>query len=63
MRKQKIKNKGTYLTEPIYNIALYYCNKNFDLHKRNSTRALFSIIVITDYLHNITKKVLEKKGK
>ena len=63
MKKQKIKNKRTYITEPIYNIALYYCNRNYGFHKRNSKRALSSVIVITDYLHNITKKNLEKNEK
>ena len=61
MKKQRIKNKGKYITEPIYNIALYYCNKNYGFHKRNSKRALSSVIVITDYLHNIAKEKLEKK--
>ena len=63
MKKQKIRNKKTYITEPIYNIALYYCNRNYGFHKRNSKRTLSSVIVITDYLQNITRKVLEKKVK
>lgn len=61
MKKQKIRNKRTYITEPIYNIVLYYCNKNYGFNKRNSKRALSSVIVITDYLHNITKKHTQKK--
>lgn len=60
MKKQKIRNKSTYITEPIYNIALYYCNRNYGFHKRNSKRALSSVIAITDYLHNITRKTLKK---
>lgn len=56
MKKQKIKNKKTYITEPIYNIALYYCNRNYGFHKRNSKRALSSVIAITDYLRNVSKK-------
>ena len=63
MKKQKIKNKRTYVTEPIYNIAFYYCNRNYGFHKRNSKRALLSVIAITEYLHNITKKTLEKGEK
>ena len=62
MKKQKIKNKNTYITEPIYNIALYYCNRDYGFHKRNSKRVLSSVIAITDYLQNISKKQA-KKGK
>lgn len=61
MKKQKIRNKRTYITEPIYNIALYYCNKNYGFHKRNSKRVLSSVIVITNYLHNITEKHTKKR--
>lgn len=60
MRKQKIQNKRTYITEPIYNIALYYCNRNYGFHKRNSKRALSAVIAITDYLHNISEKQTKK---
>lgn len=56
MKKQKIKNERAYITEPFYNIALYYCNRNYGFHKRNSKRALSSVIAITDYLHNIFEK-------
>lgn len=56
MKKQKIRNKRTYNTEPIYNIALYYCNRDYGFHKRNSKRALSSVIAITNYLHNVSKK-------
>ena len=62
MKKQKIRNKRTYITEPIYNIALYYCNRNYGFHKRNSKRALSSVMAITDYMHNVSKKQA-KKGK
>ena len=62
MKKQKIRNKRTYITEPIYNIALYYCNRNYGFHKRNSKRSLSSAIAITDYLHNIYKKQTKKKA-
>lgn len=63
MKKQKIRNKSKYITEPIYNIALYYCNRNYGFHKRNSKRTLSSVIVITDYLCNVSKKVSEKHIK
>lgn len=63
MKKQKIKNKKTYITEPIYNIALYYCNRNYGFHKRNSKRALSSVIAITNYLSNVSKKQTKKNEK
>lgn len=63
MKKQKIRNKSKYITEPIYNIALYYCSRNYGFHKRNSKRALSSVIAITDYLHNVSKKQIKKSVK
>lgn len=63
MRKQKIRNERTCITEPIYNIALYYCSKNYGFHKRNSKRSLSSVIAITDYLHNVCKKRTKKNAK
>ena len=63
MKKQRIRNKRTSITEPIYNIALYYCNRNYGFHKRNSKRALSSVIAITNYLHNVSKKQTKKSVK
>lgn len=63
MKKQKIRNERAYITEPIYNIALYYCNRNYSFHKRNSKRVLSSVIVITNYLHNVLKKETKKSVK
>lgn len=63
MKKQKIRNKRTYITEPIYNIALYYCNRNYGFYKRNSKRAVSSVIAITDYLNNVSKKQAKKSVK
>lgn len=63
MKKQKIRNKRLYITEPVYNIAFYYCNRNYDFYKRNSKRALSSVIVITEYLHNVSKKQAKKSVK
>lgn len=63
MKKQKIRNERAYITEPTYNIALYYCDRNYSFHKRNSKRALSSVIAITDYLHNIPKKQTKKNVK
>lgn len=63
MKKQKIRNKRAYITEPIYNIALYYCNRDYGFHKKNSKRALSSVIAITDYLQNVSKKRTKKGVK
>ena len=63
MKKQKIRNKRTGITEPIYNIALYYCNRDYGFHKKNSKRVLSSVIAITDYLHNVSKKRTKKGVK
>lgn len=63
MRKQKIRNEITSITEPIYNIASYYCNRNFDIYKRNSTRALYSAIAISEYSYNEYKKQTKKNEK
>ena len=63
MKKQKIRNKRTLITEPIYNIAFYYCNRDYSFHKRNSKRALSSVIAITDYLRNVSKKRGKKRVK
>lgn len=63
MKKQRIINGRTYITEPIFNIAFYYCNRDYGFHKRNSKRALSSVIAITDYLHNISKKQAKKSVK
>ena len=63
MKKQKIRNKRTYITEPIYNIAFYYCSRDYGFCKRNSKRALSTVIAITDYLHNVCKKQTKKNKK
>lgn len=63
MKKRRIRNKKVCITEPIYNIALYYCNRNYGFHKRNSKRALSSVIVITDYLHNVSKEQIKESTK
>ena len=63
MKKQRIRNKRTYITEPIYNIAFYYCSRNYSFHKKNSKRASSSVIAITNYLHNVSKKQAKKSLK
>lgn len=63
MKKQRIRNERTYITEPIYNSVFYYCSKNYGFRKRNSKRTLSSVIVITDYLQNVSKKRAKKNTK
>lgn len=63
MKKQRVINNRTCITEPIYNIVFYYCSRNYGFHKRNSKRALSSVIAITDYLHNVSKKRKKKNTK
>lgn len=63
MKKQKIRNKRTSITEPVYNIALYYCNRNYGFYKKNSKRSISSVIVITNYLHNVSKRQRKKSVK
>lgn len=63
MKKQRIRNERTHITEPIYNIALYYCNRDYSFHKRNSKRALSSVIAITNYLHDVSKRQTKKSKK
>lgn len=63
MKRQKIKNKNKYITEPIYIIASYYCNRNYSLYKRNSKRAFSSAIVLSNYSYNISKKQTKKGVK
>lgn len=63
MKKQKIRNKRTHITEPVFNIALYYCNRDYGFHKKNSKRALSSVIAITDYMHSVSKKRTKKSVK
>lgn len=63
MRKQKIRNERISITEPLYSIAFYYSDRNFSFHKRNSKRAVSSLIGITNYLYDICKKHTEKDEK
>ena len=63
MKKQKIRNERTYITEPIYNIASYYCNRNCDIYKRSSIRSYSSAAIILDYSYNVSKKQTKKGVK
>lgn len=63
MKKQRIRNERAYITEPIYNIASYYCNRNYNLYKRSSKRAFSSAIVISEYLYNVSKEQTKKDVK
>lgn len=60
MKKQKIKNKGGFYGEAIFNIAAYNCNHNYIIGRNNSKRALSSVLAITNYLHNLPETSKEK---
>lgn len=53
MKKQKIKNRGNFYGEAIFNIAAYNCSRNYTVGRRNSKRALSSVLAITNFLHNL----------
>ena len=53
MKKQKIKNRGDFYGEAIFNIAAYNCCRNYVVGRRNSKRALSSVLAITNFLHNL----------
>ena len=53
MKKQKIKNRGYFHGEAIFNIAAYNCSRNYIIGRRNSKRALSSVLAITNFLHNL----------
>ena len=59
MKKQKIKRDGFY-GEAIFTIAAYNCSRNYTIGKRNSKRALSSVLVITSYLQNMPETSKEK---
>lgn len=53
MKKQKIKNRGDFYGEAIFNNAAYNCSRNYIVGRRNSKRALSSVLAITNFLHNL----------
>lgn len=53
MKKQKIRNRDNFYGEAIFNIAAYNCSRNYVVGKRNSKRALSSVLAITNFLHNL----------
>ena len=53
MKKQKIRNRGSFYGEAIFNIAAYNCSRNYVVGRRNSKRALSSVLAITNFLHNL----------
>ena len=59
MKKQKIKRGGFY-GETVFNIAAYNCSRNYFIGRRNSKRALSSVLAITNYLHNLPETSMEK---
>lgn len=63
MKKQKIKNRKGYYGEPIFNIAFNKVNSEYTKNKRISKRAISSMNIILDYLHNLPKSTKEKSDK
>lgn len=59
MKKQKIKRGGFY-GETVFYIAAYNCSRNYVIGRRNSKRALSSVLAITNYLHNLPETSKEK---
>lgn len=55
MKKQKIKNRGNFYGEAIFNIAAYNCSRNYIVGRRNSKRALSQALAITNFLDNLQK--------
>ncbi len=60
MKKQKIKNRGRFYGETIFNIAAYNCSHNYTVGRRNSKRALSSVLAITNFLHNLPETSKKK---
>lgn len=60
MKKQKIKNRGDFYGEAIFNIAAYNCSRNYIVGRRNSKRALSQVLAITNFLHNLPETSKEK---
>ena len=60
MKKQKIKNRGDFYGEAIFNIAAYNCSCNYIVGRRNSKRALSSVLAITNFLHNLPETSKKK---
>lgn len=60
MKKQKIKNRSGFYGEAIFNIAAYNCSRNYVVGRRNSKRALSSVLAITNFLHNLPETSKEK---
>ncbi len=60
MKKKKIKNRGNFYGEAIFNIAAYNCSCNYIVGKHNSKRALSQVLVLTNYLHNLPETYKEK---
>jgi hypothetical protein len=61
MKKQKIKRGGFY-GEAVFNIAAYNCSRNYIIDRRNSKRAMSSVLAITNYLHNLPKTSIVNQG-
>lgn len=63
MKKQKIKNRNGYYGETIFNIAFNKINREYKENKRISKRAILSMNIILDYLHNLPNNTKKKSNK
>lgn len=55
------KDKRTYkkvkeITEPIFNLAAYNCNRNYSVSGHSSKRANSSMLVLIEYMHKVGQK-------
>ena len=63
MKKQRIRNRGGFYGETIFNIAACNCSRNYTIGCRNSKRALSQVLAITNYLHNLPETSKEQMSK
>lgn len=55
------KDKRTYkkvkeITEPIFNLAVYNCSRNYTISGHNSKRAELSMLALVEYMHKVGQK-------
>ena len=53
MKRQKIKNRGDFYSETIFNIAAYNCSRSYTIGGKNSKRATSEMVAITNYIDNL----------
>lgn len=55
MKRQKIKNRGDFYGETIFNIAAYNCSRSYTIGGKNSKRSTSKMVAITNYMDNLPK--------